>query len=125
MSVGTRRGEPAMRPGERIVLPPPIPPRITRCNQPIDRPLGHLYASTAIAVMATLDIEAVYQHLRDDLPPSVQAAVTALGDPEWTTVYRQAIRTQDRLLQETSSHNRDLRRHEPLLLADFLPAMRP
>lgn len=121
---GTRRGEAMQLPGEKPVLPPPIPPRLRRSDQSTDRLASHRPTSTAIAVVATLDIEALYrQHLLDGLPPAIQSAFVALGDPEWTAICRQAIRAQSRLLNETGGASRCLRRDEPWPLADFLPTM--
>jgi len=124
MATGTRHGEAFLRPGEKPTLPPPIPPRIGRPDQVIDRPLGHRYAGNALAVVATLDLDAIYRQTLAELPPSIRVAVTALGDPEWSTVCRQAIRTQERILADTQNTHHDLRRDDPWLLAAFLSTMR-
>jgi hypothetical protein len=125
MAIGTRRGDGLLRPGEKPALPPPTPARMQRGCRPTDRLASHRPTSTTIAVVATLDIEAVYrQLLRGDLPPAVRSAFVALDDPEWTAICRQAIRAQSQLLDETDGVNRHLRRDRPWLLADFLPTMR-
>lgn len=119
MAKGTRRGEACLRPGEKPVLPPPLPQ-----DQPqIERPEAQQCATAAIALLATLDIEAVIkQRLNGRLPPAIWSTYTALGQPDWMTVYRRAIRLQQRLLDEANRPYHDLRRSEPLLLAEFLPA---
>jgi hypothetical protein len=122
MAHGTRMGGGRLRPGEKPVLPPPLPQYPPR----IERPEAQQCATAAIALVATLDIEAVIrQHLSGQLPPAIWSAYTALGRPEWMTVCRKAIRTQRSLLNETDDSYRALRRDEPLLLADFLPVTRP
>jgi hypothetical protein len=124
MARGTRMGEAFLSPGNRPVLPPSISSRTRRSVQSIE-PASRLQVSTAIAVVATLNIEAaLMQHLGGDLPPRIRAVFTALGPPEWTDVCRQAIRMQSRLLDEANGANRCLRQDEPWLLTEFLPTMR-
>lgn len=119
----TRLGGDVMRPGERLVWPPPLPPPIRR-DQPI-APASQSQISAAIAVVATLDIEALArEHVGDGLPPAIQSAFTVLGPPDWTTICLKAIRGQSQLLREADGANRGLRRDEPWLLAEFLPTMR-
>lgn len=123
MAGGTRRGEAFLRSGEKPRLPPSLP--IRRQHQAIV-PANGLQISSAIAVVATLDIETVYmERLGGTLPPRVESAFAALGPPEWVSICSGAIREQNRLLTATDSTHLGLRRDEPLLLAEFLPTMSP
>jgi hypothetical protein len=126
MACGTRHGGGPLRSGEKPVWPPPLPSRTRRADQPVDRLASRKQAGIAIAVVATLDIEAVYrQHLLGGLPPAIRSAFAALSPPEWTDVCREAIGTQRRLLDAADGVHQSLLRDEPWLLAEILPTMRP
>jgi hypothetical protein len=117
-------GDRPWRPGERLVWPPPLPPRPPGRGGAIDPRNNQRYTASVVAVMATLDLEAVRPIAPSSLPPEIMWAVRAFSDAEWAAVAREAIRMQRRIIGATQGAQSQLRRDDPWLLADFLPTMR-
>jgi hypothetical protein len=123
MATSAREGSRPLRPGEISVLPPELPRLRRERVQPVASSPG-LVASTAIAVVVTLNLDAVYAYPLGQLPPSIRSAVGLLDRSDWTSVCREAARAQSQLLDEACGVHRDLRHSEPWPLADFLPTSR-
>lgn len=87
-------------------------------------PTSDTLAGTAIAVAATLDIEAVYVHRKDgELPPEIQTALASLGDSDLFAVCRHAIKTQRHLIEQRDDMQQEFFRERPWLLAPFLSTL--
>jgi hypothetical protein len=119
MARGTRMGEAFLRPGEKPVLPPSLSQLLEQPTQ--DRPfVSEIHSSSIIAVVATLDLGAVYRQHLGDLPPSISPHVASLGPVDWPTVCRSAIRAQEAMLTGPLDTKATLLRGQPWLLDDFL-----
>lgn len=120
MATGTRMGGPGSpRRGERPVLPPPLPPRTLRPGHPLTSQNDQRYVGSIVAVMATLDMNAICQLAPSELPPEIKWAIRALDEQEWLAIRRESIRAQADFIELTQGAYRQLRRGEPWALDQF------
>jgi hypothetical protein len=124
LATSARMGNAPLRPGEKPVWPPPIPPRTLRRGHSLTSSNDQRYVGSILAVMATLDMDEVCRLSPSDLPPEIKWTVRALSEQEWRAVCREAIKAQRRFIGMTQGIHCQLRRDEPWLLAEFLPTMR-
>lgn len=112
MATSAREGR-QLRSGKRPVLPPPLPPRTLRRGHPFASANDLRYVGSIVAVVATLDMDAIRRLVASELPPEIKWAVQPLSNPEWIAIRDEAIRAQNQFIEATCGTNRHLRRSEP------------